>query len=99
MIGSTSGAEVIRFKVQETLNEVMHIEASLHKDDWRIREIQREINQLYEQNLRSSCISDDELKALVEKYFRFKSAPDRQFFAMDEAHKIVDGGIKSSGEE
>lgn len=35
MIGNTSGTEVIRFKVEEALKELMHIEASLMKDDWR----------------------------------------------------------------
>ncbi len=73
MIGSTSGTEAIKFKVEEVLGELMDVEASLHKDDWRIREIQKEISHLYEKELRNSCISDDELKAFVEKYFLFKS--------------------------
>jgi competence protein ComEC len=36
MIGSTSGTEVIRFKVEETLKELMRVKANLSKDDWRI---------------------------------------------------------------
>jgi len=88
MIGSTSGTEVIRFKVEETLNEMVHVKASLHKDDWRVREIQKEINQLYELNLRNSCISDDELKAFVEKYFLSKSIPDNKIYGIDEDYRI-----------
>jgi isopropylmalate/homocitrate/citramalate synthase len=78
MIGSSSGAEVIRFKVEEALRELMKIETSLSKDDWRIRAIHREIRQLYDEEKRNSCISEEELLAYVEKYFLFKSILERE---------------------
>jgi isopropylmalate/homocitrate/citramalate synthase len=88
MIGSTSGTEVIRFKVEEALNGIKHVEASLHKSDWRVCEIQKEIGQLYEQNLRNSCISDDELNALVDKYFLSKSIPNNSAYGINEDDRV-----------
>jgi isopropylmalate/homocitrate/citramalate synthase len=88
MIGSTSGTEVIRFKVEEALNRIKHVEASLHKSDWRVCEIQKEISQLYEQNLRNSCISDDELNALVDKYFLSKSIPNHSAYGINEDDRV-----------
>jgi citrate (Re)-synthase len=84
MIGSTSGTEVVRFKVEETLRELMHIDASLSKDDWRIRAILAEIGRLYDAELRNSCISDEELRAYVEKYFLFKSILEKETHRIDE---------------
>jgi isopropylmalate/homocitrate/citramalate synthase len=78
MIGSTSGIEVIRFKMEEALRELTDVKTSLQKDDWRVREIQKEISQLYENELRNSCISDGELKAFAEKYFLFKPILDSE---------------------
>lgn len=69
MIGSTSGTEVVRFMAEEALKELMQVEASLSKEDWRVRAIHEEIRQLYDSEQRNSCISDEELKAYVEKYF------------------------------
>jgi isopropylmalate/homocitrate/citramalate synthase len=88
MIGSTSGTEVVRFKVEETLRDLMHIEASLSKDDWRIRAIYGEIVRLYDQELRNSCISDEELRAYVEKYFLFKSILEKETHQIDENGRI-----------
>lgn len=78
MIGSTSGTEVVRFKVEEALKELMHIDAGLEKDDWRVRAIHSEIRQLYDEEQRNSCISDEELRAYVEKYFLFKSILEKE---------------------
>jgi isopropylmalate/homocitrate/citramalate synthase len=84
MIGSTSGTEVVRFKVEEALKELMQIEASLSKDDWRVRAIHAEIGRLYDQELRNSCISDEEIRAYVEKYFLFKSILEKETHMIDE---------------
>ena len=84
MIGSTSGTEVVRFKVEEALKELMQIEASLSKDDWRVRAIHAEIGRLYDQELRNSCISDEEMRAYVEKYFLFKSILEKETHMIDE---------------
>lgn len=92
MIGSTSGTDVVRFKVEETLRDLMHIEASLSKDDWRIRAIYGEIMRLYDQELRNSCISDEELRAYVEKYFLFKSILEKETHQMDENGRIYARG-------
>jgi hypothetical protein len=39
-------------------------------------------------DLRNSCISDDELKAFVEKYFLFKSIPDNDIYGINEDFRI-----------
>jgi isopropylmalate/homocitrate/citramalate synthase len=92
MIGSTSGTDVVRFKVEETLRDLMHIEASLNKDDWRIRAIYGEIMRLYDLELRNSCISDEELRAYVEKYFLFKSILEKETHQIDESGRICARG-------
>ena len=84
MIGSTSGREVIRFKVEETLKELMHIDSSLSKDDWRVRAIHAEISRIYDAEQRNSCISDEEVRAYVEKYFLLNSILDKETHRIDE---------------
>lgn len=69
MIGDSSGLEVIRFKVEEALNELMHVGIKLDKNDPRIKAIQTDIQKLYNEEKRVSAISDEELKKYVEKYF------------------------------
>ncbi len=69
LIGDSSGLEVIRFKVEETLNELMDIATAVDKNDPRVEAIQGDIQRLYDQEKRVSCISDEELKKYVEKYF------------------------------
>lgn len=93
MIGSTSGTEVVRFKVEEALKDLMHIETRLSKDDWRVRAIYAEILRLYEQEQRNSCISDEEIRAFVEKYFLFRSILE------DQTHQVHSGRSDSSGME
>jgi isopropylmalate/homocitrate/citramalate synthase len=90
MIGSTSGTEVVRFKVEEALKDLMNIEASLSKDDWRVRAIHAEISRLYDQELRNSCISDEEMRAYVEKYFLFKSILEKETHRIDENGRIYE---------
>ncbi|MCG7854172.1 MAG: isopropylmalate synthase, partial [Methanosarcinaceae archaeon] len=72
LIGDSSGIEVLRYKVQETLNELMDIEITIEKKDPRLRAIQEEIQRLYDREKRVSCISDEEIRAYVEKYFFFE---------------------------
>lgn len=69
LIGDSSGLEVIRYKVEEALNELMHIAIKVDKSDPRVKAIQAEIQKLYNQEKRVSSISDEELKKYVEKYF------------------------------
>ncbi len=69
MIGDSSGLEVIRFKVEEALNELMHVGIKLDKNDPRIKAIQTDIQKLYNEEKRVSAISDEELKKYVEIYF------------------------------
>jgi len=88
MIGNTSGTEVIRFKVEEALKELMHIEASLDKSDWRVKAIHSEIRRFYEEEKRNSCISDEELTALVEKYFLFESVLEKESHRIDEEEVV-----------
>jgi isopropylmalate/homocitrate/citramalate synthase len=72
LIGDSSGMEVLRHKVQETLNELMKVRTKVLKKDPRLKAIQSEIQRLYDNELRVSCISDEELKGYVEKYFMFE---------------------------
>jgi hypothetical protein len=76
MIGDSSGLEVIRFKVEETLNDLMHVDTKIGKNDPRVRAIQADIQKLYNEEKRISCISDEELKKFVEKYFMLDSIID-----------------------
>jgi isopropylmalate/homocitrate/citramalate synthase len=76
LIGDSSGLEVIRFKVEETLNELMHIETTVDKQDPRVKAIQADIQKLYNQEKRVSAISDEELKKYVEKYFMLEPIID-----------------------
>ena len=76
MIGDSSGLEVIRFKVEETLNDLMHVDTKVDKNDPRIKAIQAEIQKLYNEEKRVSAISDEELKKYVEKYFMLESIID-----------------------
>ncbi len=69
MIGDSSGNEVIRYKVEEALREFMHLDLSIDKNDPRIQSIRNDIQKLYDEESRVSCISDEELKAYAEKYF------------------------------
>jgi len=73
MIGDSSGLEVIRFKVEETLNDLMHVDTKVDKNDPRVKAIQTDIQRLYNEEKRISCISDEELKKFVEKYFMLES--------------------------
>lgn len=72
LIGDSSGLEVLRHKVEETLNELMGVRAKVLKRDPRLKEIQDHIQRLYNQELRVSSISDEELRGYVEKYFMFE---------------------------
>jgi isopropylmalate/homocitrate/citramalate synthase len=69
LIGSTSGREVVRAKIEETLKDLLDTDVVVKKDDPRVKIIANEIKRLYDEGKRVSCISDKELKAYVEKYF------------------------------
>jgi isopropylmalate/homocitrate/citramalate synthase len=72
LIGDSSGLEVLRHKVEETLNELMKVKTKVMKRDPRLKSIQADIQRLYEKELRISCISDEEIRGYVEKYFMFE---------------------------
>ncbi|WP_048815619.1 homocitrate synthase/isopropylmalate synthase family protein [Methanosalsum zhilinae] len=72
LMGDSSGIEVLRHKVQDALNDLMDINIELKKTDPRLKMIQAEIQKLYDTEKRISCISDEEIRAYVEKYFVFK---------------------------
>ncbi|MBE0520855.1 MAG: isopropylmalate synthase [Candidatus Methanoperedenaceae archaeon] len=76
LIGDSSGTEVIRFKVEEALNELMHIGTTVDKHDPRVKAIQADIRKLYDKEKRVSAISDEELKKYVEKYFMLEPIID-----------------------
>jgi len=96
MVGSTSGTEVVRFKVEEALKELMNMDVSLSKDDWRVRAIYAEIMRLYERELRNSCISDEEMRALVEKYFLFRSILENETHRMEENGRAYEMDVLST---
>ncbi|MDI6859527.1 MAG: isopropylmalate synthase [Methanocellales archaeon] len=84
MIGDSSGTEVIRYKVEETLRELMHLELSIDKNDPRVKSIQRDIQKLYDEETRVSCISDEELRAYVEKYFMLEPIIEKEISKKEE---------------
>ncbi len=69
LIGDTSGTDVIRHKVEELLGEMMGMGVKIDKRDHRIKTIHKVINNLYDIEGRRSCISDDEMKDYIRKYF------------------------------
>lgn len=75
-IGDSSGTEVIRKKVEEIAEDLLDIEVKVDKKDDRIQAIHRDIRKLYDKEGRRSCISDDEMKKYVEKYFLFEPVAD-----------------------
>ena len=76
LIGDSSGIEVLRYKVQETLNELMEVNIEIDKNDKRLRAIQADIQKLYNDEKRVSCISDEEIMAYVKKVLHVQ--PDGQ---------------------
>ncbi|NPE29561.1 isopropylmalate synthase [Methanococcoides sp. SA1] len=72
LVGDSSGIEVLRFKVEDTLHDLMDVQISVEKNDPRLRSIQNDIQDLYNNEKRVSCISDEEIQAYVEKYFLFE---------------------------
>jgi isopropylmalate/homocitrate/citramalate synthase len=74
MIGATSGSEVIRHKIEEILHEKSCVRGDdvmtpkVDKKAPQFRAIQADIRRQYE-NERTSCISDEELRDYVERYF------------------------------
>jgi len=86
LIGDSSGREVVRHKVEATLRELMHVEIVIDKNDPRIAEIQKDIQKLYDEEQRVSCISDEELTRYVEKYFMLNMIVDGE-----ELHDIEEG--------
>ncbi|MBN2109838.1 MAG: isopropylmalate synthase [Methanosarcinaceae archaeon] len=85
LVGDSSGIEVLRFKVQETLNELMDVNIEVEKNDKRLRSIQADIQKLYNEDKRVSCISDEELLGYVKKYFMFNP------MVRKEMHRDEDG--------
>ncbi|WP_340820618.1 isopropylmalate synthase [Methanolobus sp. WCC4] len=83
LIGDSSGIEVLRYKVQETLNELMDVNIEVDKNDKRLRAIQAEIQKLYNDEKRVSCISDEEIMAYVKKYFMFNQMVSKEMHRRD----------------
>ncbi|RZB29218.1 MAG: hypothetical protein AEth_01360 [Candidatus Argoarchaeum ethanivorans] len=61
----------------------MRVTITLDKHDRRIKAIQREIHRLYDTEQRVSCISDEELRGYVEKYFMFESMIENNTYSED----------------
>ena len=69
IVGATSGREVVRHKIEEILRSE-GIELKLRKDDTRVEAIFKDIKMQYERG-RTSCITDEEMREYVKKYFDF----------------------------
>jgi len=52
-------------KVEEALSELMGVKTKIDKKDPRIKAIHRDIQRLYEEGSRRSCISDEDLRREV----------------------------------
>ncbi|SFM91802.1 homocitrate synthase/isopropylmalate synthase family protein [Methanolobus profundi] len=83
LIGDSSGIEVLRYKVQETLNELLEVNIEIDKNDKRLRAIQTDIQKLYNDEKRVSCISDEEIMAYVKKYFMFNQMVSKEMHRRD----------------
>ena len=96
LIGDSSGIEVLRYKVQETLNDLLEVSIEIDKNDKRLRAIQAEIQKLYNDEKRVSCISDEEIMAYVKKYFMFNQMVRKDMHRKDmEEEDNLDEGQKS----
>ncbi len=60
---------MVRYKMQQVLNELLGVEVNLRKNDRRIKMICNDIHKLYDEEARNSSVSDDELKEYAIKYF------------------------------
>ncbi len=87
LIGDSSGTEVVKLKVEEALEELMGVKIQVDKNDPRIKEIHREIQRLYDDEQRVSCISDEEIKAYVAKYFMLETLIQREIDIIPEDEK------------
>lgn len=79
LIGDSSGIEVLKFKVQEALKEMMDVDIEINKNDRRLRSIQTDIQRLFNDEKRISCISDEEILMYVKKYFLLNSMVNQDF--------------------
>ncbi|WP_462272115.1 homocitrate synthase/isopropylmalate synthase family protein [Methanohalophilus sp.] len=77
LIGDSSGTEVLRYKIQETLRELIDVQITVEKKDPRLKSIQKDIQALYDNEKRVSCISDEEIQGYVEKYFLFEPVVEK----------------------
>ncbi|MCD1294216.1 isopropylmalate synthase [Methanocella sp. CWC-04] len=89
MIGDTSGTEVIRIKAEETLSELLGIKAQIEKGDIRIKAIHKDIQKMYDVEDRRSCVSDEELKDFVRKYYVFQ-VDDEEEVLQEEYTPVVE---------
>lgn len=87
MIGDSSGTEVVKLKVEEALEELMGVKIQVDKNDPRIKEIHKEIHKLYDDEQRVSCISDEEIRAYVAKYFMLETLIQREIDIIPENEK------------
>ncbi|WP_407281746.1 hypothetical protein V7O61_11195 [Methanolobus sp. WCC1] len=73
----------------------MNIE--IEKTDKRLRAIQADIQKLYNDEKRVSCISDEEIMAYVKKYFMFNQMVSKDMHRKDmEEGDNLDEGQKSN---
>lgn len=84
LIGDSSGVEVVRFKVEEALKELMKVDVSVPKNDPRVAKIEEEIQKLYDEEKRVSCISDEEIRGYVEKYYMFRPIVEKDIKRKEE---------------
>jgi len=68
MIGDSSGKEVIADKVNKILDK-KGFDEEVDKKDERIYKIHKEIQEMYEDGKRDSCILDEELFQIMSEYF------------------------------
>lgn len=70
LVGCSSGTEVVRYKVEEILKKVLRLNSiSVPKNDERVVRLWEEIQRLYDEERRESCISDEEMEEFVKKHF------------------------------
>ena len=72
MIDASTDIETLRESIENTLNEIMGVKVKLLLRDPRLKEIHSYIKKLYDKKLRVSCISEEELRGFVDKYFLFE---------------------------
>ena len=77
----------------------MNVQIEVEKNDKRLRDIQTDIQKLYNEDKRVSCISDEEILAYVKKYFMFNPMVSKEMHRQDDDDNLHETSVKKSNKD